>query len=232
VPARLFLVLVACLAAACAGVPGTGVGDREQRVQQAIGKVADAQRAAEPVLREAVDALRSVPRLTDRLRDPEQVDAALSGRAPSVLRSVAVVDPDRIAARVTALDHAVAAARTAAVGLGEGADADGYLAAQRELVDSLGVYADAVEDLGAVLTEDWDTVERWHELTTAFTAQRGNFRSAEEAAQAYEVEQAEVSRPLRALTAAVRDAVAAREAAGRTVNEAVAALASLEEQSG
>lgn len=231
--------LVSCLAvvtalSACATVapepepsPSPSALDRHaayESLNAAVAGIAEEQAELSPPMAQRLSALRALDRAVANLRDPERIDAAVDAWPPVTQElDDAPLEGVRRAARELATD--VDATRIELARTRSALDDDwevSYLDAQDRVLEEVRVYAEASDALAQVLAMHLPTYREVMERTSAFVDQRGFYRSAQEASDAYEVEIGSLLDDLAAARQQIAQYVEERDEAAQDVNAATA----------
>lgn len=194
------LALVAVVLAACSGgaspaaSPTPRVDDRAlqmQRLRTAVDRVAGAQTDADAAVFAVLDLVRTVDSTVPGMLDAQTIDEAISAwKSSGAVLDVPEQAPDLRAGYLTVaseVDDARAALVTARARLDDPWERR-YLAAEDEVLTAVRRYAEAGDRLAQILQRHWDTYAWFHAEMESFVERRWQFRSQQEAADAFFVE--------------------------------------------
>lgn len=230
----LCLAVVAAAVAGCSGAAPDAAPSPSptpnrmvayEQLNDAVAEIAEEQAELSPPMAQLLSSLRAIDRAVANLRDPERLDAAVDAWPPvEGDLDVAPVEEVRRAARDIAAD--VDATRIELAETRSALDDEweqGYLDAQDLVLQAVRTYARASDELAQVLAMHVPTYQQALVETTAFVEQRGFYRSAEEASDAYEVEIGPLLDELGMARQQIARFVEQRDDAASDVNAATAA---------
>lgn len=229
-PVVVFGALLALAASACGGDSAppqatASVDDTSIRVaalHDEMADVAENQQVADPALADALSAVRRLDEVVAQLRDTERVDDA-QDTWEGVDAMFTGVDPAGLRQPYIDLAFAVDDARATLRSTREVLDEDwqrGYLDAEDEVLTAVRGYAETADKLVQVVVRHWPTFESAHAVAARFVEQRWFYRSAQEAADAFEVQIGDLLPRLNAARREIAEFVAQRQDAAKVVNEA------------
>ncbi len=189
---RSILAVVLTMAAtACSPAAPAPASSEAGRVNDAMTTVAAERVEVEGIVTRMVEAAGRVEPLASELRSPAAVDAALE-RVPSTLAAFDQLSPAAAAAAVDELELAIGRAAgivDAAIAVeAEGSWEREFLGAQRSVLDALAGWSATNATVVAELDSRWAT---WDELVreaAVLDENRWRYRTTEEAAGTWEVE--------------------------------------------
>ncbi|MBW3662113.1 MAG: hypothetical protein KY469_03350 [Actinobacteria bacterium] len=205
--------------------PTAPVDDTSIRVaalHDEMAEVAEHQQVADLALADALSAVRRLEEVVAQLRDPERVDDA-QDTSEGVDAAFTGVDPARLRQPFIDLALAVDDARATLRSTREVLDEDwqrGYLDAEDQVLTAVRAYAETADKLVQVVVRHWPTFESAHAVAARFVEQRWFYRSAQEAADAFEVQIGDLLPRLNSAQREIAKFVAQRQDAARAVNEA------------
>lgn len=196
----MLLLLAVLFVAACsagpspAATPSSRVDDRAlqvQRLRTAVDRVATAQSEADAAVFAALDLVRAVDSTVPGMLDPAGIDQSLAAwKSSGGVLDVGEDPPDLRAGYLTvaeAVDEARASLATARTRL-EDPWEQRYLAAQDQVLTAVRGYAESGDRLAQLLQRHWGTYAWFYAELQSFAERRWQFRSQQEAADAFFVE--------------------------------------------
>lgn len=189
-------------------------------VNDAFAALTDARGAAATAVDTELRAGVRVAPLAAGLRSPSTVDTALED-VPQAVTLFDRVDPDDVAPVLTRLDEALdradaagAAARDVAT---EGSWEARFLDAQAEAVTTLRTWNDASRAVHAVADDNWELWQQVVDAAAVFDENRFRYRTPEEAAATWEIEQGQATDQVMAADTELTGAATARDDAADAV---------------
>jgi hypothetical protein len=196
----MLLLLVALFVAACsagpspAATPSAGVDDRAlqlQRLRTAVDRVAQAQTDADAAVFAVLDLVRAVDSTVPGMLEADSIDQSLAAwKSSGAVVEVGDEAPDLRRGYLTVAEE-VDAARTALATARARLDDPWerrYLTAQDDVLTAVRSYAESGDRLAQLLQRHWQTYAWFHAELQSFAERRWQFRSSQEAADAFFVE--------------------------------------------
>lgn len=231
---RLLLALVAFVVVACGAGPTTAdtptprVDDRAvqvERLRTAVDRVAEAQTEADAAILAALDLVRAVDNTIPGMLDAESIDPTIGAwKASGAVLDVPDETPDLRAGYLTVareVDDARTALATARTRLDDPWE-QRYLAAEDDVLTAVRRYAEAGDRLAQLLERHWATYAWFHAQMESFVERRWQYRTDQEATDAFFVETDTHLDDLERAQQQLRDVRAEREREASQVNQASA----------
>jgi hypothetical protein len=197
-----------------------------ERLRTAVERVAQAQTEADSAVLAVVDLVRAVDNTVPGMLDAETIDPTISAwKASGSVLSVPEEVPDLRAGYLTAareVDDARAALATARTRLDDPWERR-YLEAEDDVLTAVRRYAEAGDRLAQLLQRHWATYAWFHGQMESFVERRWQFRTDQEATDAFFVETDTQLDDLERAQQQLRDVRAEREREASQVNDASAA---------
>ena len=215
-------LLTACSASGSVASPGDSPDAAVARLRDDLTRLATAQHDAEMSVGTAVHAVGGLDDEIEALRDPTQIDDATS-RWKQVGPAFTAVDVTSLGPALDRWSQALDAATSALQAAGRdvtATDERAYLEAEGHLLDAVRDDVAATRDLAGALRDAWPTYSRLHDITDTFVEQRWFYRSATEAADAYEVKIHDLLGDLQQARQQLDATTSARDRAAQAVNAA------------
>jgi len=196
----VLLALVAALTGACGGGPDSAAtptpdvdesAEQLQRLRTAVERVAESQATADAALFGVLDLVRAIDGAVPGMLDAETIDDTITAwKSSGALMHVPQEAPD-LRAGYLAVAGEVDDARTALVAARRQLQDPWerrYLDAEDRVLTAVREYAEAGDRLAQILQRNWDTYVWFHTAMESFVERRWQFRSKQEAADAFFVE--------------------------------------------
>ena len=225
--------MAVALAACGAGPTSTAtptprVDDRAiqiERLRTAVDRVALAQTDADAAVLAALDVVRAVDNTVPGMLDAETIDTTIGAwKASGGVLAVPEDTPELRAGYLTVaheVDDARTALATARTRLDDPWERQ-YLAAEDDVLTAVRRYAEAGDRLAQILERHWATYAWFHAQMQSFVERRWQFRTDQEATDAFFVETDTRLDDLEVAQRQLRDVRAEREREASQVNEASA----------
>jgi hypothetical protein len=230
----VLLALVAALTGACGGGPGPAAtptpdvdesAEQLQRLRTSVERVAESQATADATLFGVLDLVRAIDSTIPGMLEADTIDDTIAAwKSSGALLQVPEQAPD-LRAGYLAVAGEVDDARTALVAARRQLQDPWerrYLDAEDEVLTAVRDYAEAGDRLAQILRRHWDTYVWFHGEMESFVERRWQFRSKQEAADAFFVETDTRLDLLATAQRQISDVRDDREDAATTVNTASA----------
>lgn len=208
--------------------PTPRVDDRAvqiQRLRTAVDRVAQVQTEADAVVLAVLDLVRAVDNTVPGMLDAASIDTTIGAwKASGSVLDVPEETPDLRAGYLTVareVDEARTALATARTRLDDPWEQQ-YLAAEDDVLMAVRRYAEAGDRLAQILERHWATYAWFHAQMQSFAERRWQFRTGQEATDAFFVETDTRLDDLERAQQQLRDVRAERERQASQVNEASA----------